>query len=161
MKGLHPLIGMVLVIAITIAAIAIILEVALPATERTTEILLFDEIKDNLLMIDNKIIELSLQGEGSSSDVNLIINGGQYTVDADNDEIVVSMDSMHQIVGVGESYTEDGILIQGESGKVIFRKSYEKVDITDGAVFERGNWIINIRNQGFASGKQIISIIAS
>ncbi len=163
MKGLSPLLGMILVMIISVSVVVTVLDVGLPAIDRAREIMLFGEAKENMVLLNNKIEEISLQGEGSSSRLNLIINGGQYDIDPVSDEISVTLESKHKIVGVDVSYTEDGIDIQGEEDKVVLIRKYENVDITDGGAFVKGNQIINIKNEGFDDtlDKQIIKITLS
>lgn len=161
MRGIDPLIGTVLVIAITIAAITIVLNAGLPATEKTKEIMIFDELKSNMILLSSKINEVALQGEGSSSRLNLIINGGQYNISSDGIRAV--MDSKYQIVGVNASYVEGDIAVSGEAGKVALAKSYSGINIVGGGAFGRGNYNINIKNERYDSGlgKQIINVTIS
>ena len=161
MKGIDPLIGTALVIAISIAAIAIVLEVGIPATEKAKEIMLFDEIKGNMILLNNKISEIATQGVGSSARINLIINGGQYNFNSIG--IAASMESKYQIVGSGASYVENDITVNGEVGKITLTKSYDKISIESGGSFGKGSHNINIKNEGYddASGKQMINITIS
>ena len=55
MKGVSVLVAAVLVIAISIAAVTIALNVGNPAIERSKEILVYNEGKENILIIDNAI----------------------------------------------------------------------------------------------------------
>ncbi|MBU3905059.1 MAG: hypothetical protein KJ906_02850 [Nanoarchaeota archaeon] len=80
MKAISPLIGFVLVMAISIAAISIAMNVGTPAIERSKEILIYEEGKNNLKLIDGAINEVLQEGDGSSRKVSLKFSDGKYNV---------------------------------------------------------------------------------
>lgn len=160
MKGIHPLIAAVLVIAISVSTIILVLHFGSPATSRTQEALLLQEGKNILTSIDGYIKDISNQGEDSSRSLSLGVTGGNYFIDAKTETIMFLMESKSQIIGVGVSKLEDNINITGEIGKIYLNISYMNIDITDGGSFGRGTHILVIKNNGYNSTiqKQIISV---
>ena len=80
MKAISPLIGFVLIIAISIAAISIAMNIGTPAIERSKEVLMYEEGKNNLKLIDGAINEVLQEGDGSSRKVSLKITDGSYSI---------------------------------------------------------------------------------
>lgn len=160
MKGIHPLIAAVLVIAISVSAIITVFYLGTPATSRTKEILLLQEGKNNLISIDGYVRDVSQQGEGSTRSLSLSITDGNYLIDTDRETITFLMESKEQIIGVGVSKIEDNINITGELGKIYLNLSYANIDIVDGGSFGKGTRTLIIKNNGYNSTiqKQIISI---
>lgn len=160
MKGIHPLIAAVLVIAISVSAIIIVISLGSPAIGRTQEALLLQEGKNILTSIDGYVKDVSNQGEDSSRSLSLGITGGNYLIDTKTETIMFLMESKSQIIGVGVSKLEDNINITGEIGKIYLNISYMNIDITDGGSFGRGTHTLVIKNNGYNSTiqKQIISV---
>lgn len=160
MKGIHPLIGAVLVIVISASAIIIALYLGSPATNRTQEALLLQEGKNILTSIDGYIKDVSNQGEDSSRSLSLSVTGGNYFIDVEKETIIFLMESKSQIIGIGVSKLENNINITGEIGKIYLNVSYINIDITDGGSFGRGTHTLVIKNNGYNSTiqKQVISV---
>ena len=160
MKGIHPLIGAVLVIAISISAIIIAIQLGYPAINRTQETLFLQEGKNILTSIDSYIKDVINQGEGSSRSLSLSITGGNYFIDTETETVMFLMESKSQIIGVGVSKLEDDINITGKIGKIYLNVSYENFDIIDGGNFGKGTHTLVIKNNGYNSTiqKQIISV---
>jgi len=160
MKGIHPLIAAVLVIAISVSAIIIVISLGSPAIDRAQEALLLQEGKNILTSIDGYIKDVSNQGEDSTRSLSLSITGGNYLIDTETETITFLMESKSQIIGVGVSKLEDNINITGEIGKIYLNILYINIDITDGGSLGRGTHILVIKNNGYNSTiqKQIISV---
>ena len=160
MKGVHPLVAMTLVIVISIVAVMMVLQMGTPAVERTKEIALLQEGKNNLIEIKNYINNVVQEGEGSARNLPFSISGGSYFIDIQNDTVTFSMDSDAQIIGVGVSRTEDDIEIKGYLGRIYLNLSFSNIDITGGGEFGKGSRAIVIKNNGFNSTnqKQIINM---
>lgn len=158
MKGLSPLIASVIVIAIAISAMYLVLNIGTPGTDRLKEMLVMQEAKDTLTSIDNAVMSVSSEGQGSTRNIRITVTGGYYSVDTENEAILFSMDSFAQIIGVGVSKTDDNINIRGEPGKVYLNITYDNFNITNGTEFGQGTYSLIIRNEGYANQKQIVSI---
>ena len=163
MKGIHPLVATVLVIAISLVAISIAFQVGNPIISRSEEILLFQDAKNNLLTVDTAIKDVVLQGQGAKRNIILSSLGGNYIIDDDSDEIIFKMDSPNQIYSAGLSNITDGINITGSVGEVTMILSYSDVDILDDAAFNSGNWNLILSNEGYnsVSGKTELSVTVS
>jgi hypothetical protein len=160
MKGVDALIASVLIIAISITAIFIALQLGNPSTERVKEILLMQEGKNNLITIDNSVKNILAEGEGSTRALRLSISGGYYTIDNTTNSVLFSMESRAQIVGEGVSKIENGINITGAAGMVHLSLQYNSIQVTGRGEIGRGTRTITIRNDGYnsTSQKQIIYI---
>src|SRR3990172_11987629 len=152
MKGLDTLIGAVLVIAITIAAITIVLVGSSPTSQRAQEIALFNEGKANIRAADFAIKSVIAQGNGASKSIDMQVSGGTYSVDTSAESVTFTFDSSQQIVGEGVSYTEDSVLVSGGKGTIIMSVSYRNTDIVDGDSFGKGSRTGLIRNNGAVGG---------
>ena len=160
MKGVDALIASVLIIAISITAIFIALQLGNPSTERAKEILLMQEGKNNLITIDNAVKNVLTEGEGSTRALRLTVSGGQYTIDNSTNSVLFSMETRAQIVGDGVSKIEDEINITGDTRMVYLRLQYNNIQVTGKGEIDRGTRTITVRNDGYnsTSQKQIIYI---
>ncbi|MBR9682445.1 MAG: hypothetical protein GOV02_02110 [Candidatus Aenigmarchaeota archaeon] len=163
MKGLNPLVATVLIIAISLAAISLTFQVGNPIVDRSEEILLFQDAKNNLQTIDTAIKDVVFQGEGAKRNLRLSTFGGNYRIDDASDKIIFVMDSKSQIYSAGLSNITDGINITGSVGEITMIISYDDVDILDTAAFDGGNWNVIVSNDGYnsVSGKTELSMTVS
>ena len=163
MKGIHPLLAAMLLVVITLAAISIVFDVGSPLIGRSKEILVFEEAKNNLISMDNSINSVSYQGEGAARLLKITVTDGEYTVDADSDEISFIMKSPNQVYGVGVSNITDNINITGLTGEIMMTISFDKVDILSGGIFGSGDWTVGMSNAGYdpISDKQEIDVVIS
>jgi len=122
MKGISPLVGFVLVIAISVSAIAIAMNVGNPAIERSQEILIYNEGINNLKLIDSAINEVMQEGDGSSRKVNLKVTDGIYNVYSG--EISFTMTTNQGIVADGVEKEEDGVNIEADNGEILMYIDY-------------------------------------
>ncbi|HLC51132.1 MAG TPA: hypothetical protein VJH90_02030 [archaeon] len=159
MKGVDALIATVLILAISIAAIALALQLGKPGLDRNQEILIFQEAKANLIAFDAAIKEVVSQGNGSTRVVDTSVTGGEYSIDSTAENIVFAMQSKAQIVGEGISNIESGVNVTGYLEEVRLRADYA-YNILESSKFGAGKRRIVIRNEGFdaSAGKQLLSI---
>ncbi len=162
MKGIHPIIGAVLILIISISIIAIVLETGKQPTQRIKEMMLFKEGKSNLKLIKSYIERVVEEGEGSSRIATFSVTNGNYIVEPINDSVTFLMETREQIFGVGVSKVEDGINIIGEKGKIIMKLNFSSIDLIEGCKFGRGDHEILIKNSGYNSTneKQIVLVKA-
>ncbi len=163
MKGVHVLVSFALIILISIIAIGLVLQFGLPGSERSKEILTLQEGKDVLTRIDNSIRDVSYQGEGASIDLRLTITDGSYIINNQTEEVLFTMDSREQIVGVGVTTYENNLNIIGKEGTIEVLLYYDDIDILNGSEFGKGSRRLLIKNNGWdpISEKQIINIVVS
>lgn len=163
MKGLQPLVAMVLLIAISFLAISIVFQIGNPIIDRSKEILLYQDAQNNLLTIDTAVKDVVFQGEGAKRSLRLSIAGGSYFIDEDLNEITFKMDSPSQIYAEGLSNVTDGINVTGSLREITMRISYSDIDIQDSVRFSGGNWNIIISNEGYNTvlGKTELSVTVS
>jgi len=124
MKGVSVLVAFVLVIAIATAAVAVALSIGNPAIEKSKEIIILNEGKANLKILDSKINEVLQEGDGSSRKVTLSVNGGLYNIE--KNRINFTMDTQQQIIADGVSGYRDGVYIEVTSGKILVYLDYAK-----------------------------------
>jgi hypothetical protein len=160
MKGVSVILGSAIVIVIAITAAYLALNLGNPSTNRVSEMLLLQEGKDNLVDIDNAIVSVSQEGQGSTRNLRVAVTGGYYSLIEENATILFSMDSPSQIIGIGVSRTEDSVNMRGKPGKVFLNLSYSNYNITGSLGFGEGTHNIIIRNEGYDSinEKQMVSI---
>ncbi len=163
MKGVHVLVSFALIILISIIAIGLVLQFGLPGSERSKEILTLQEGKDVLTRIDNSIRDVSYQGEGASIDLRLTITDGSYIINNQTEEVLFTMDSREQIVGVGVTTYENNLNIIGKEGTIEVLLYYDDIDILNGSEFGKGSRRLLIKNNGWdpISEKQTINIVVS
>ncbi len=163
MKGLQPLVAMVLLIAISFLAISLVFQIGNPIIDRSKEILLYQDAQNNLLTIDTAVKDVVFQGEGARRSLRLSTIGGSYFVDKDSDEIIFRMDSPSQIYAEGLSNVTDGINVTGTLREITMIISYSDVDIQDSIRFNGGNWNIVVSNEGYNAvlGKTELSMTVS
>ena len=160
MKGIEPIIAAVLLIAISVAGIAIVLENGRASVSRLNEVGLYNEAKDVLAQIGGAIEAVASEGEGSTRVLSLSITGGDYDADASSDTVSFYMDSPSQLVGDGVVKTEDGIEIIGMKRSVAMKLSYSSIDITGGYGFGAGHRSLVVKNGGYneSLGKLAIEV---
>lgn len=144
MKGLSTLVAFVLVIVISISALIIALNIGNPAIEKSKEILILNEGKGNLKVLDNTINQVLQEGDGSSRRITLSVTGGTYNIE--NRTIEFIMDTKQQIVAPGVNGLEDGVFIEASEGKIRAYILYN-FDFVGSARFERGLNNMLITNQ--------------
>jgi hypothetical protein len=160
MKGVEPIIAAVLIIAISVAGIAIVLEYGRNSVSRLNEMSLYNEAKGVLDQTEDAINSVASEGEGSTRVLRLSISGGEYVVSSASDAITFTMESKSQLVGNGVTKNEDELEITGQRQTVVMKASYPELDIISDYSFGAGHRTIVVRNEGYdqASGKQSISV---
>lgn len=149
MKGVDVLIASVLILIISITAVFFALQLGGPSTQRTKEILLMQEGKNNLVSIDNVIKNVLAEGEGSTRVLRFSISGGYYKIDNSTNSLIFSMESAGQIIAEGASKIEDEINFTGKAGIIYLNLSYDNVQIVGKDEFGRGYHTLTIRNIGY------------
>lgn len=86
-KGINPLISAIFILIISIGGISLVLEIGMPALERSRESSVFDEAQSNLNLIENTIDEVRFGGNGTSRTVTVDVTEGEYHFNASQDRI--------------------------------------------------------------------------
>jgi hypothetical protein len=157
MKGVSVIIASALIIVISVTAAFLALQYGTPALDRTKEIILMQEAKETLVIIDNAVTSVIEEGQGSTRNLRVTVSNGYYLIDTENEEVVFTMDTFAQIVGENVSKIENGINVTGRPGKVYLYLPFS-FNITGGGEFGRGSYNMIIRNEGYENQKQIVSI---
>ena len=158
MKGVSVIIASAVVIVISVTAAFLALQYGTPAIDRTKEIMLLQEGKDSLISIDNSIMSVVEEGEGSTRNLRIVSSGGIYSIDEENERITFTMDTFSQIVGVGVSKMENGINVTGEAGTISLVLNLN-FNITGSGEFGKGSYNLVIRNEGYENQKQVVSVM--
>jgi hypothetical protein len=161
MRGVEPIIAAVLVIAISVAGIAIVLQFSQPSITRLNDISLFNEGKSVLSQIDMSVQSIVQEGEGSTRVLHLSISEGSYRIG--NNSVIFYMGGNSNLVGNGVSKTEGNLNIFGGTDRITITLQYSSIDIQGTASFTKGSRNLIIRNNGYdgLSGKQNVSISVS
>lgn len=157
MKGVSVIIASAIVIVLSITAAFLALQYGTPAIDRSKEIMLMQEGKETLVSIDNAVRSVAEEGEGSTRNIAIVISGGNYLIDEDNDQMVFQMDTFSQIVAPGISKIEEGVNITGEAGKIYLYLPFD-FNITGSGEFSTGSYSMIIRNEGYENQKNVVSI---
>jgi flagellin-like protein len=117
-KGVSPIISTVMIIAITFAAIGIVMTIAVPAIDRAKEASLLNEAAQNMQVIDNMVREVASEGTGSLRTMQLKSTGGEYRVDEKTNAVYFSYVIKHGMVEIG-TFVRDGnlLLVSGAEAK--------------------------------------------
>ena len=160
MKGVSPIVGVVLIIAITISAIFLAFNMGGPAVDRAKEVLVMQEGKSILLDIKNSVNSVLTEGNMSTRLLEFRIIDGNLKIDEDNDAVTFSMNTLAQIIGVGISNIEDGVNITGSTGLIQLNLTFDNVDVIGSLDMGKGTRKLTIRNEGYDSilQKQTISL---
>jgi FlaG/FlaF family flagellin (archaellin) len=160
MKGVEPIIAVVLIIAISIAGVVFVFNYTRPSVSKMSDINVFNQAKSVLKQIDSNLVNVLEEGEGSTRVLHLSIGGGNYLIDGVSDSLNFSMESSSDLVGEGVSSTDGNLDIRGEKNKVFIIRVYTTVNITSDGSFSAGNHNIVIRNDGYddLNGEQMISV---
>jgi len=157
LKGVSNLVATLLILLISVTGIILVLQLSTPGIDRGKEILLYQEAKNNLKLIDNSITDV-LEGIGSTRSLSLSITDGYYYAFPDNDTITFVMTSNAQVVGIGVEKIEDNIEIRGEPNLVYLSLIYDDIDIVGGGEFGKGTGSLIIKNQGYSNERYVINI---
>ncbi len=106
-KGVNPIISAVLVLVISISGIAIVLDIGMPALDRSRESSLFDEAVSNLEFIDNTVQEVKFGGNGTSRTVTVDVTDGSYYFNGTEDTVTFEHDLETDFLS-GELCKRDG-----------------------------------------------------
>jgi len=161
MKGISPIVGVVLLIAITISTIFLAFNMGGPAVDRAKEVLVMQEGKSILLDIKNSVNSVLIEGNMSTRLLEFRIIDGNLKIDEDNDAVTFSMNTQAQIIGVGISKIEDGINITGSTGLIQLNLTFDNVDVVGSLDMGKGTRKLTIRNEGYNSILQKQSIYFS
>lgn len=86
-KGINPIISAVFVLAITVVGVGLVLNIGMPALERSRETTVFDEARGNLNLLENTIDTVRLGDEGASRTITLDVTDGRYLVNETDDTV--------------------------------------------------------------------------
>lgn len=90
-KGVSEVIGAVLLLAVSISAIALVLLYSTGTMDDIRERSLLEGAKEGMRDIDRAVKEVSTEGEGSSREIEM--SGGEYLVDPSKETIRFELDS--------------------------------------------------------------------
>ena len=159
MKGVEAFVAYILIIAMSLAAIAIVFQAGNPAIEKNKEIQIFNDGKNNLRIIDNAVNDVVIQGEGSTRSLTISSSGGSYLIDEINDKIIFSMDSQQQVFGPNITKIEDGINITAQESMIIMTITYQNINITGVGSFGKGNFNVLVKYLETVNNKPSVLIL--
>ncbi len=86
-KGINPLVSAVFILVISMAGIALVMNIGMPAIDRAQENALYDEARRNMGTLDETLDTVKYGGEGTSRTVSIDVGGGEYIVDNTDDTV--------------------------------------------------------------------------
>ncbi|MFP4116415.1 MAG: LamG domain-containing protein [Candidatus Aenigmatarchaeota archaeon] len=89
-KGINPIISAVLVLIISVTGISLVLDVGMPAVERSRENALFDEARRNINLLRETLEEIEFGANGTSRTVALDVTDGAYSINGSENSISFS-----------------------------------------------------------------------
>ncbi|QQG40297.1 MAG: hypothetical protein HYS81_02715 [Candidatus Aenigmatarchaeota archaeon] len=147
MKGLSPVIAAVFVLAISLAAIVIVLKVGIPSFTEAREFATLTEAKGVLLAIDSAIREVASEGEGSTRRLQLRITDGTYVIDNKSQEVRFELQTESEIVAPCVGVREGPILINS-GGDVTGAERDENNDGITDLILENSKMMLVINKTG-------------
>ncbi len=126
------------------------MNVGTPAIERSKEIIIFEEGKSNLKLLDGAINEVLQEGDGSSRKVALKINYGSYIIT--NRTMKFVMTTSQGIIAPDIQKEEDGLSVETIGAEITVYIEYD-FDLED-KEFSKGIQSVFVKND---SGKISIS----
>jgi hypothetical protein len=133
-----------MIIAISVAAITLALSIGNPSIEKSKEILLLDQGKANLKVIDSAINQVQQEGSGSSREITLNVMGGNYYIGGKN--VTFTMETNQQIISSGVARYEDSIYVEAFEGKIVAHIEYA-FEFSGEKILEKGTHSLVISNQ--------------
>jgi hypothetical protein len=158
MRGVHPLVAAVLVIAISISAIALVLAIGAPAIQRGREALLLAEAKSNMAALDAAVREVIYGGEGSARVLSLDVSAGVWQIKADTDVVTFEMVSVTGLLEPGLAKVEDNLNITATERAIVLTLSWAAADIISDLRLAAGRHRLIIRNVGWRAPRSLIEI---
>jgi hypothetical protein len=163
-KGVSSLIASVLVILISITAIAVVLMVGLPAIERAKEATAIQEGMRNMKAIAGMVDEIASEGVGSLVSGDIKVTAGEYKINEKANTIDLILPSSGSYVQPG-SFVKDGEITMS-SGSSAKASIYDiDGDGSDELVLENGIIRVGllkngtISNPSFMNTSRIVKIL--
>lgn len=110
MKGINEMVSMVIVILVSVTAIAIVMTVALPAINKAKEVALLNEGKQNMHQLDDLVREVASEGLGSLRSFSFKSSGGEYAVNSRINSIDFTYSAKYSTIQPG-TFIQDGNLM--------------------------------------------------
>jgi len=144
----------ILYILVVVVALTLILSVGIPIINEMKEKIAFNRAKDTMLNLDQHIVDIASEGEGSQRVIPIEINAGKLKVE--NNQLIWELDTSADIV-TSRSKIDVGNLIivsnanvqattythDGQNGSFILQTELGATDVTAGDVF-----LVNISKIG-------------
>lgn len=110
-KGISPMMSLILIVAVSMASIALVLRVGSPLLEKTEEFSSFSEAKNSMHRINSAVKEVSYEGNGSSRKIGITVGKGEYKVSSADNSVIYEMESEHELFSKGMWKREGDIVI--------------------------------------------------
>jgi len=152
MKGVDPLIAFVLVVAITLAAIATIMSFGVPAISKYQEDAVFNEAKKMMTTIETNIRYIAFAGEGAQRTTRIEITDGTYFFNSSDNTVTFKMET--DLFGSDYNITEENLNIFSENELLKIQFYLDNIDITEDIELAKGPNRILIKNIGWNDSLQ-------
>ncbi len=97
-RGVSPLISGILYTAISISAVGIVLDVGVPYMKNLEDISAINKAKVVMGQLDQEILRIAASGTGSSTQVNLAIQGTNFVVSSNGSIVKMEKNTKAQII---------------------------------------------------------------
>lgn len=145
LKGLSPTLSLALVAVIGIAAIGLVLRTGYSEYSSANDAAEFDNARDNMMVIDEKIRSVAQHETGASTAHTLAVRRGSYQIKPGTDSLQYRLTT-----DLNLSTSRQGDLTIGqEEGQVTVTLNYSAIDIVgDGRQLGKGRHTLQIQKEG-------------
>ncbi len=109
-KGINPILSAVFVLVISMVGVGIVLNIGMPALERSRENMVFDEARGNLDLIESTIETVRLGDEGVSRTITLGVTDGKYSINEEDNTVNFEYEMDTQFLPSALCRNDNGIL---------------------------------------------------
>jgi hypothetical protein len=141
MKGLSPIISMIMVIAFSVAAIIIVMNALSPTIEKAKGSAIISEATQNLQLLNSLIKEVSSESRGSKRTISISVTDGVYYVDDDKEYLYFEFKPSEQLKLGGKKGEID--VVTGLNFSEYFNNYAENSNASSTWNILSGNWSIN------------------
>lgn len=162
-KGIAQMISYVLVIAISVAAMSLVLLWGRPVLDRAFESATVNEALNNMNILSNAIREVASEGAGSLRTVRLNVGGGSYRADNASSAVHfgLKLGAGSLFPGTSARRGDIQISVSGVSGDAELKLTLNYTSIIvvgDGNGIGRGMNKICIENMGTQNNTPVVSV---
>jgi len=141
MKGLSPIVSMIMVIAFSVTAIIIVMNALTPTIEKAKDSAIISEATQNLQLLNSLIKEVASESKGSKRTISISITDGIYYIDENKEYLYFEFKPSEQLKLGGKKGDID--VITGLNFSEYFNNYVENSNASSTWNILSGNWSIS------------------